>query len=274
MGKPAVACSVSLCTMKGLLVLVLVVLPCIAAQALEPVTCSNDSSGAAARLAMHHINERHHHGYKFKLNNIRSSRVEQGEGGCNVVLQLDLLETMCHVVNPKHFEDCEVRDKAETEVEADCNVELTIKDSKANVTKYDCNTKQAMTAEELVKTCPDCPSLLPLNNTEGLKSVRSAIALFNKNATNQRYYVLLEVGRMSSGYIMMSGMNYFAEFAIVETHCPIGSRILPEACKPLCPDRAHHAVCHSSSSSTSLSLKCELYPPVISSSPYAFVFLF
>ena len=33
-------------------------------------------------------------------------------------------------------------------------------------------------------------------------------------------------------------MNYVAEFAMVETHCPVGSRIAPEACTPLCPDRA------------------------------------
>lgn len=37
---------------------------------------------------------------------------------------------------------------------------------------------------------------------------------------------------------MGKGMNYYAEFALVETHCPMGSRILPEACIPLCPDRA------------------------------------
>lgn len=41
-----------------------------------------------------------------------------------------------------------------------------------------------------------------------------------------------------SQYMMATGMSYFAEFALVETHCPMGSRIIPEACKPLCPDRA------------------------------------
>lgn len=33
----------------------------------------------------------------------------QADNGCNVELLLDLLETKCHVVNPQHFEDCELR---------------------------------------------------------------------------------------------------------------------------------------------------------------------
>ena len=37
----------------------------------------------------------------------------QVDGGCDVVLQLDLLETKCHIVNPQHFEDCEIREESE-----------------------------------------------------------------------------------------------------------------------------------------------------------------
>ncbi|KAK1875068.1 Cortactin-binding protein 2 [Dissostichus eleginoides] len=59
-------------------------------------------------------------------------------------------------------------------------------------------------------------------------------------------------------------MHYGAEIALVETHCPMGSRILPEACKPLCPDRARHAFCRSSYSiSEGLeSVECDYYPPM------------
>lgn len=52
---------------------------------------------------------------------------------------------------------------------------------------------------EMVRICPDCPVLLPLNNSEGLKSVREATAEFNKNTSNQHYYILKEVGRISTG---------------------------------------------------------------------------
>lgn len=55
------------------------------------------------------------------------------------------------------------------------------------------------TNSEMVRICPDCPVLLPLNNSEGLKSVHEATTEFNKNTSNQHYYVLKEVGRISSG---------------------------------------------------------------------------
>ncbi|XP_045906042.1 alpha-2-HS-glycoprotein 1 [Micropterus dolomieu] len=185
------------------------------------------------------------------------------DNGCNVELLLDLLETKCHVVNPQHFEDCELRRVDEREVMANCTVMMTVKNSDAKVTKYDCDTRQVKTNMEMMMICPDCPMLISLDSPEGIKSVNEGVKKFNQNTTNQRYYILQEVGRISSAYMMATGMSYFAEFALVETHCPMGSRIIPEACKPLCPDRAHHAVCSSSYSSTDglQSVECEFYPP-------------
>ncbi|XP_044218003.1 alpha-2-HS-glycoprotein 1 [Thunnus albacares] len=253
--------------MKGFSILVLlssVVLLCSAAPALELVTCSEDSGAAAARLAMHHINEQHDHGYKFRLSEIQGIKVVKVDGGCDVELQLDLLETKCHVVNPRHFEDCEIREETEWEVMANCTIMMTVKNDDAKVTKYECDTRQAKTDMEMMRICPDCSTLIPLYSPEGMKSVDEAVKKFNQNTTNQHYYILQEVGRMQSGDMMMTGMMYYAEIALVETHCPMGSRIVPEACKPLCPDRAHHALCSSSYSSTEglWSVKCEFYPPL------------
>ena len=53
-------------------------------------------------------------------------------------------------------------------------------------------------AEELVKICPDCPSLIPLHDPEGLKSVRSAVQKFHDDSKPIHYFRLMEVGRMSS----------------------------------------------------------------------------
>uniref|UniRef100_A0A8P4GCL2 Cystatin fetuin-A-type domain-containing protein n=1 Tax=Dicentrarchus labrax TaxID=13489 RepID=A0A8P4GCL2_DICLA len=179
--------------------------------------------------------------------------------GCNIELQLHLLETTCHTVNPKHFEDCETRMETDQAVEANCTVMMTVTNNDAKVTKYECDTKQV----KIMMRCPDCPILIPLNNTNGLKSVHEAVTKFNQNSSNTHYYVLQEVGRIQSGYMMAAGMGYWAEFVLVETPCPWGSRIVPEACKPLCHDRAHHAFCRSSSTTQNGlgSVECEFYPP-------------
>ncbi|XP_062279650.1 alpha-2-HS-glycoprotein 1 [Scomber scombrus] len=266
MSPTAVVCCGSLLyTMKHIVVLLLssAVLLCSAAPALELVTCSEDSGAAAAHLAMHHINEHHDHGYKFRLSEIQDIKVVTVDGGCDVELQLKLLETKCHVVTPKHFEDCEIREEYERAVMANCTVMITVKSDDAKVTKYECDTRQAKTNLEMVRICPDCPSLIPLNSPEAMRSVDETVKQFNQNTSNQHYYILQEAGRVLSGYMMMAGMVYYPEVVLLETRCPMGSRIVPEACKPLCPDRAHHAVCRSSYSAKEGlgSVECEFYPP-------------
>uniref|UniRef100_A0A669D6K9 Cystatin domain-containing protein n=1 Tax=Oreochromis niloticus TaxID=8128 RepID=A0A669D6K9_ORENI len=138
---------------------------------------------------------------KFTLTSAASRRTEGSrvDGGCNVKLQLDLRETKCHTTNPKPFEDCELRRETQRAVKANCTVLMTIKDGDATITKYECDTRQVNTNSEMVRICPDCPVLLPLNDSEGLKSVHEATTEFNKNTSNQHYYVLKEVGRISSG---------------------------------------------------------------------------
>ncbi|KAA8589872.1 hypothetical protein FQN60_013237, partial [Etheostoma spectabile] len=201
--------------MKGFHIVVLLssaVLRVSAAPAPELVTCGEEGGPAAARLAMHRINENHDHGYKFRLQKIQSHGVEKVDGGCNLELQLNLLETA---------------------VMANCTVQFSIRNNDANLTKYECDTRQ------------------------------EAVSKFNQNTTNQHYYILKEVGRIRVGHVLGLGMHYYTEFELVETHCPMGSRINPEACQPLCPDRAHHAFCQSSySNATGLkSVACDFYPP-------------
>ncbi|XP_032381217.1 alpha-2-HS-glycoprotein 1 isoform X2 [Etheostoma spectabile] len=252
--------------MKGFHIVVLLssaVLRVSAAPAPELVTCGEEGGPAAARLAMHRINENHDHGYKFRLQKIQSHGVEKVDGGCNLELQLNLLETVCYNINPKPFEDCQIRGEAERAVMANCTVQFSIRNNDANLTKYECDTRQVKTNQEMMMLCPDCPMLVPLNSVDGLKSVKEAVSKFNQNTTNQHYYILKEVGRIRVGHVLGLGMHYYTEFELVETHCPMGSRINPEACQPLCPDRAHHAFCQSSySNATGLkSVACDFYPP-------------
>ncbi|XP_034090977.1 alpha-2-HS-glycoprotein-like isoform X2 [Gymnodraco acuticeps] len=252
--------------MKGLPTLLLLcstALLCSAAPAVEPVTCSEDGGAAAARMAAHHIDEKHDHGYKFKLSEIKGNKVEKVDDGCEIELQLDLMETTCHNINPKHFEDCMIRGETQRAVMANCSVRINVINGDAKVRNYHCDTRQVKTDSEMVSICTDCPNLISLHDPEGMKSVKEAVQRVNENTTNQNYFILKDVGRIKIGWTM-TGMNYWAEIALVESHCRMGSRILPEACKPLCPDRARHALCHSSYSKSKglMSVECDYYPPM------------
>ncbi|KAG7514035.1 alpha-2-HS-glycoprotein glycoprotein-like [Solea senegalensis] len=232
--------------------------------ALLPVTCSEDGMAAAAHFAMHRINENHHHGYKFRLGEIKGNKIDKVDDGCNIELELDLNETKCATVNPKHFEDCETRSESSRAVVANCTIMMSVNATGTAVNKYKCDTRQEKTNQEMVRDCPDCPILISLRDPQGLTSIREAVASFNKNTSNEHLYILHEVGRISSSYMFMAGMGYFAEFLVVETGCPRESRIAIRACRPLCADKARFAFCRSSYTSNNglSSVDCEFYPPV------------
>ncbi|KAF3848448.1 hypothetical protein F7725_014945 [Dissostichus mawsoni] len=183
---------------------------------------------AAARMAAHHIDENHDHGYKFKLSEIKGNKVEK-------------------------------------EVMANCFVRISVRNGDARVRNYHCDTRKVKTDSEMVMLCPDCSNLISLHDPDGMKSVKEAVQRVNGNPTNQNYFILKDVGRIETWWILGMNMHYGAEIALVESHCPMGSRILPEACKPLCPDRARHAFCRSSCSKSEgfESVECDYYPPMI-----------
>lgn len=50
---------------------------CSAAPVLEHLKCSEDNNATAGHLAIHHINENHDHGYKFKINEVIGVELEK-----------------------------------------------------------------------------------------------------------------------------------------------------------------------------------------------------
>lgn len=50
--------------------------------------------------------------------------------------------------------------------------------------------------KQLTRVCPDCPTLLPLHDPQGLESVKAAIEKFNKDSNQTSYFKVLEVGRL------------------------------------------------------------------------------
>lgn len=135
------------CAMRGLLILALL---CQGLFATNPSDCRNYTAQAAADEAEYLINKLHHHGYKFKLDSFTEEEVRiinnseqisffkqtrylhlkclytfkyvtydplqstSGQPSCLNKLTLTLSETKCHIVNPKPFEECEIRAEAET----------------------------------------------------------------------------------------------------------------------------------------------------------------
>ncbi|XP_028831553.1 alpha-2-HS-glycoprotein 2 [Denticeps clupeoides] len=178
--------------------------------------CDSPEAEKAALFSQDFLNAQHTHGYKYTLNQIDDFKIATRPDGVETYfIELELLETKCHVLDPTPVANCTVRTKAESAVEADCDVALSNAAGVLSVVAFKCGSEI-----ETVDGCVGCINLLPLNHTDALIVTSASLASFNNqtgNATTSKFS-LLEVGRLSS-QVLAGGPRLFAEYAIVETNC-------------------------------------------------------
>ncbi|NXS52421.1 FETUA protein, partial [Brachypteracias leptosomus] len=250
--------------MKALVALILLVqLPIHKAVPATPpalLGCDDPESEAAAEAAVSYINGHSHHGYKFALNRIENVRVlPQGPNNEIIFLELDLLETTCHILSPTPLKNCTVRSFIEHAVEGDCDVKLQRLDGKFSVLASKCHS-HADSSEDIIQLCPDCPLLARLNNTEVLETVTAALNDHNSK-TPGAYLKLLEIGRAKIQY--SPAHIVVVEFAVAATNCSAEeAKDNAEACQLLPDDQSNFGFCTASRviiPSKDLKVDCQLY---------------
>ncbi|KAM6258035.1 alpha-2-HS-glycoprotein [Porphyrio hochstetteri] len=225
-----------------------------------PLGCDDPESEAAAEFAVNYINGHSHHGYKFALNRIDNIIVRpQGPNNEIVFLELDLLETTCHILSPTPLANCTVRSFTEHAVEGDCDVKLQKLDGKLSVVASKCHS-HADSSEDVLQLCPDCPLLARLNNTEVLSTVTAALNDHNSK-TADAYLRLLEIGRARIQYHPAHVVS--VEFAVAATNCSAGeAKDNVEACQLLPDDQSNFGFCTAAETkqpSQNLQVDCQLY---------------
>ncbi|XP_019752012.1 antihemorrhagic factor BJ46a-like [Hippocampus comes] len=236
----------------------------LAVQLLSTVTCDNDSLAAAAALGVQHINGRQKHGFRFKLQEVLSSKYQKVSGGCHIDVTVKLVQTKCHFTNPKSDDQCELWRRDERGVVAMCSIEFWVMWGLAEVIRHECTTRPEFTNEEMVTICPSCPELLALDDLTAVEVVNDAVVKFNRERKHLNYFTLMEVAQVTKGYAAKIGTMTWLKFVLVETTCPRGARNTFVACAPRCSDIAHHAFCQTTYYNLHRELgqlECELYPP-------------
>ncbi|NXL58829.1 FETUA protein, partial [Chordeiles acutipennis] len=252
--------------MKALVALILLVqLPihtAVPAAPPGPLGCDDPESEEAAEVAVSYINGRSHHGYKFALNRIENIRViPEGLNSDIIFLELDLLETTCHILSPTPLENCTVRSFAEHAVEGDCDVKLLRVGRKFSMLASKCHS-HADSSEDILQVCPDCPLLTSLNNTEVLTTVTAALNDHNSK-TADAYLRLLEIGRAKIQY--HPAHIVYVEFAVAATNCSAKeAKDNVEACQLLPDDQSNYGFCTATIATTQdksqdLRVDCQLY---------------
>ncbi|XP_077439922.1 antihemorrhagic factor cHLP-B-like isoform X2 [Vanacampus margaritifer] len=177
--------------------------------ATQTVTCGEDSVKAAAGMAVRHINGRHKHGFKFRLQEVQSSSYQQFSGGCHIDVNVKLVQTKCHFSNPKPANECQLWRLDERGAVATCSVEFWVMWGVAKITKYECTTRPELTNEELLTTCPACPRLLPLDEPTVVKAAHYAVVKFNRESKHHNYFTLMEVAHVTIRHHVYCQTSYY-----------------------------------------------------------------
>ncbi|XP_073705638.1 alpha-2-HS-glycoprotein 2 [Garra rufa] len=212
--------------------------------------CDSPEAEEVALVAQDFLNAQHTHGYKYVLNQIDKIKIVSRPLQADTYhLELDFLETTCHVLDPTPVALCPVRQKIYTAVEADCDFVLSNTTQGLSVVAFKCKTET-----EFEDECLGCPQLLPFNDTDGLALIENSLDYFNKNNTHNTKFALLEIGRMGS-QIVSGGPKYFAEYAIIGTNCTSQD---DDTCTPQNHTVAIHGLCLAAGSTN---VDCKIFGP-------------
>ncbi|XP_017558963.1 alpha-2-HS-glycoprotein 2 [Pygocentrus nattereri] len=217
-------------------------------------SCNSLEAQEGAQVALDFINNQHTHGYKYALNQIEDIKIYSMPDGKEVYkMELEFLETKCHVLDPTPSALCPVRPKHETAVEADCDVALSKAAGVLSVVAFKCKTE----TETPDHSCVGCFDLIAFNDTDAAQLIQGSLDDFNRNNNLSAVFALLEVGRLSS-QVVKGVLKIRAEYAIIETNC---TGIDDGACVPLSHTVARHGFCRSESLISPVD--CKIFHPLI-----------
>ncbi|XP_075901201.1 fetuin-B [Nelusetta ayraudi] len=187
---------------------------------LSPIPCNDKTVGKLSRLAITYINEDRADGYKFALNRVANVHLHaQGPAGNVYYLDLDVLETKCHIGSPKPWKRCDIRPFMETQISGNCNTTILLTPEKYSyLYSYDC-TLVPDPPEKLQLICPTCPLLLPVDSQHALKAAAITLAHFKRQSTLSAGLGVKRIMRAAAQVHPVKAS--FVEYTIQE--CPEGA---------------------------------------------------
>ncbi|XP_068175979.1 fetuin-B [Antennarius striatus] len=184
---------------------------------IAPVPCNDKAVEKLSRLATTYINEDRDDGFKFALNHIANVHLHaQGPAGNVYYLDLDVLETKCHVGSPKSWKRCDIRPFMETQISGNCNTTvLHTPEGYSYLYSYEC-TLVPDPPEKLQQTCPTCPLLLAVDSPQAQNAARVTMASYKRQSTLGAGLGVKRVLRASAQTIPVKAT--FVEYTVQE--CP------------------------------------------------------
>ncbi|XP_030071865.1 fetuin-B [Microcaecilia unicolor] len=232
---------------------------------LQDASCNDTLVKVAAGLALDEINSKRTEGYVFNLNRIADAHTQRvGTTGTVFYLQLDLVETKCHVLSKRRAKDCENRPLHQS-VYGHCNATyyLNRPGRIARLYSYDC-AFHPVSREKINMMCPDCPIASSPDTPIFLETAEKTLQKFNQESNETHYFTILNVTKASMQWVV--GPSHFVEYTIYETICiRVHLVVKMYLCERVERQFARLGLCQGSVMKSDImehtSVSCEIYEP-------------
>ncbi|XP_002758203.4 fetuin-B isoform X1 [Callithrix jacchus] len=181
--------------------------------------CNDSDVLAVAGFALRDINKDRKDGYVLSLNRVNDAQEHRQDGlGSLFYLTLDVLETDCHVLSRKAWQDCTVR-LFHKLVYGQCKAIFYMNNPSRvlYLAAYNC-TLRPVSRRKVHMMCPDCPSPLPTDSShpQVLEAAIKSLAKYNNGSTSKQYS-LFKITKASSQWVV--GPSYLVEYLIKKSPC-------------------------------------------------------
>uniref|UniRef100_A0A3Q0RUQ0 Cystatin domain-containing protein n=1 Tax=Amphilophus citrinellus TaxID=61819 RepID=A0A3Q0RUQ0_AMPCI len=243
---------------------------------IEPGSCEDPSTKAAAELALTKINQNRKEGYIFGLRRISNAHSKKtGQFFVTFYLTLDVVETNCSVLSKKDWKSCEIRPTHNMPVYGQCKAVILIANTyglskMTRLLDYNCVIRP-VPAARVFEMCPDCPALINHDSDQVQKTVSLSLEKFNKESGLANRFALLKISRATAGpvcschWLVFMTADYFVLNYIKTTGIviPLLSPLLTFVLLS-CPQ--HKGFCKGSMYSSptddeNIAVECEIYEP-------------
>ncbi|XP_072110628.1 alpha-2-HS-glycoprotein-like [Mobula birostris] len=177
--------------------------------------CTGQEALQIAEKAVELINADRKRGYKYALDRIENvQRKNVGDG--SYYLDIEVRETVCHVLNHKPLSSCNIRSFTATKADGDCDVLIeTTPEGTKHLDGYKCDVSPDSHGD-IVKVCPDCPGLIPSDSESAINAALVSLKKFNDESNHMHRFELQEIGR---SYILRMLNRIVVEYVLRETTC-------------------------------------------------------
>ncbi|XP_041118915.1 fetuin-B-like [Polyodon spathula] len=195
---------------------------------LPTVSCNDTDVEGAAALALQSINKEQEEGNVLSLFRINAAQKQRRGRGTVFYLTFNVLDTECHVLSRKDYEECEVRYLHEA-VYGVCKAVIYVSQrSGGKLLTYNC-TLSPVARKEIALVCPDCPPGDSLDKPIYAEIAKLSLSKYNQESNNSKIFAVKNITRAS----MQSefGTAYYVEFTVYQTGCTKDNLLENGACE-------------------------------------------